>query len=158
MKIKNYSLASLHCGKQKPARSHQGLFLPLSTLSTPGRLTSRRGMAAGSHALLSHNSHFISGADKGAAAPSACHLGGTSHGCAEHMVLPHGLWISDKLASSRETRLKTPSWGLRRDMCPSLQSIMWHHLTCVKHKVINPLQAPRTKPCVGYVMEIAVKG
>lgn len=56
LKNKNYSLAFLHYGKQKLARSHQRLFSPLRTLSIPARLARRGGLGAGSLAFLPHNS------------------------------------------------------------------------------------------------------
>ena len=57
LKNKNYSLAFLHCGKQKLARSHQRLFSSLRTLSIPARLACLGGLGAGSLAFLPHNSH-----------------------------------------------------------------------------------------------------
>ena len=73
LKNKNYSLAFLHCGKQKLARSHQRLVSPLRTLSIPARLACLGRLGAGSLAFLPHNSHrnTWTQAQAGGAAPPA---------------------------------------------------------------------------------------
>lgn len=84
LKNKNYSLAFLHYGKQKLARSHQRLFSPLRTLSIPARLACRGGLGAGSLAFLPHNSHRNTGRGCG---PTSLSPRGTSQAGAGPAVL-----------------------------------------------------------------------
>lgn len=88
LKIKNYSVAFLCGGKQKPAHSHRSLFSPRSTLSTPGRPTGRPGRVQAARPPCPRPTHTVTLRIR---CPSGLHLGAISQGRAASWLCPVAL-------------------------------------------------------------------